>query len=191
MKYYAGIGSRQITPKIQYEMTKLAIELSHMGYTLRSGNATGSDQAFASGATKAQIWLPWRDFEKEFQDEHPDHGYRLVGDECCPGEPDPEAWDSVEKFHPNYKNMVKLKGTAQEQKYYKFMRFMSRNYRQVRGWGEPDSEFVVCWTEDGLDKGGTAQALRIARHFDIPIFNMFNMTSEEILNEISKLKLLY
>jgi hypothetical protein len=186
MKYYAGIGSRQITPKTQYEMTKLAIELSHMGYTLRSGNATGSDQAFASGATRAQIWLPWRDFEKEFRDEHPDHEYRLVGNHYSLGEDDPEAWDSVEKFHPNYKKMVEI----HEIKYINFMNFMSRNYRQVRGLGEPDSEFVVCWTHDGTAVGGTGQAIRIANHYDIPVFNMFHMNGIEVLNEINKLNLL-
>lgn len=189
-RHYAGIGSRTIPAKVSYEMTKLAIELDAMGYTLRSGNATGSDQAFASGATKAQIWLPWRDFEKEFQNEHPEHRYRLVGTPHCPGDDDPEAWDSVEKFHPNFDNMHKLCEGREAGKYYTFLKFMSRNYRQVRGLGEPDSEFVVCWTHDGTAVGGTGQAIRIANHYDIPVFNMFHMNGVEVLNEINKLNLL-
>jgi hypothetical protein len=34
--------------------------------------------------------------------------------------------------------------------------------------------FVSCWTQDGLVKGGTGQALRIAQALNIPIFNIFN-----------------
>jgi len=155
---------------------------------LRSGNATGSDQAFASGVrnNNAQIWLPWKNFELDFRELHPDHEYRLVGDECCPGEPDPEAWDSVEKFHPNYKKMLE----GDQEKYFTFMRFMSRNYRQVRGWGEPDSEFVVCWTHDGTDVGGTGQAIRIARHYNIPVFNLFKMDVHDVYHEIKKMDLI-
>lgn len=135
---------------------------------------------------RAQIWLPWKDFEMEFQLLYPDHEYRLVGDECCPGEPDTEAWDSVDKFHPNYTKMA----NGDQDKYYTFMRFMSRNYRQVRGWGEPDSEFVVCWTYDGTDVGGTGQALRVARHYGIPVYNLFNMDIGDVLQEIKKLNLI-
>lgn len=186
-QYYAGIGSRDIPPNIKRIMHDIAESLSSEGYILRSGNATGSDQAFASGVKNdlAQIWLPWKEFEIDFQKEHPNHEYRLVGDECCPGEPDPEAWDSVKLFHPNYKKMKE----GNSAKYYQFMRFMSRNYRQVRGWGEPDSRFVICWTHDGTDVGGTGQAIRIARHYCIPVFNLYNMTMSSVFKEIDKLNL--
>ncbi|QIW87669.1 hypothetical protein Ab1vBOLIVR5_gp21 [Agrobacterium phage OLIVR5] len=33
-------------------------------------------------------------------------------------------------------------------------------------------DFILCWTENGEMKGGTAQGLRIAKKFNIPIFNM-------------------
>ena len=192
MMFFAGIGSRTIPKQTGYDMLTISHYLTENGYTLRSGNATGSDQAFASGVrnSNAQIWLPWKDFEVEFRLEHPNHSYRLVGDECCPGEPDPEAWDSVEKFHPYYKKMLAKKDTLESKKYYEFMRFMSRNYRQVKGWGEPDSEFVICWTHDGTDVGGTGQAIRIANHYNIPVFNMFNMNAKEVFHEIKKLDLI-
>lgn len=191
-KFYSGIGSRATPPTTQRIMMYFARELERDGYTLRSGNATGADQAFAKGVVKnAQIWLPWKDFEKDFQEKHPDHRYRLVGDYCTCGEPDDEAWDSVEKFHPNFNNMHKLVGTPTEKKYYTFLKFMARNYRQIRGLGdEPDSQFVVCWTPKGEEVGGTAQAIRIARHFDIPVYNLFNMTKEDVSKEIHKLNLL-
>lgn len=191
-KFYAGIGSRTISKSVYKDMTAIATSLEEMGYWLRSGNAIGSDQAFASGVkTNAQIWLPWKDFEKEFSDKHPEHTYKLVGDECCPGEPDPEAWDSVEKFHPNFKNMKKLENTLQAEKYYNFMRFMSRNYRQVIGWGELDSRFVICWTHDGTDVGGTGQAIRIADYYDIPVYNLFKHSKDEIMSMIERQMFMY
>jgi hypothetical protein len=41
------------------------------------------------------------------------------------------------------------------------------------------------------DLGGTGQALRIAKHYDIPTFNLLNMTKADIFKEIKKLHLLY
>src|SRR6478735_2471575 len=180
-KFYAGIGSRDIPNTVKHDMNHLAWKLKVLGYTLRSGNATGADQAFATGAKeKAQIWLPWEKFEEGFQQLYPDAEYIL------PTKLDVEAWDSVEKFHPAYDQMKKGDVT----KFITFMNFMTRNYRQVRGLNEPDSEFVICWTHDGTDVGGTGQAIRIARHFHIPVYNLFNMTPDEIILSIDKLKLL-
>lgn len=177
-KFYAGIGSRSISKETTAAMCILANELNLMGYTLRSGNAKGSDQAFASGVQdeKAQIWLPWEKFELEFQEAHPQHDYKLMT------KLDVEAYDSVERFHPYYKQMEKGNATA----FYNFMTFMTRNYRQVRGFNEPDSEFVICWTHDGTDVGGTGQAIRIATHYNIPVFNLYYMSISEVLKEIDK-----
>lgn len=181
-KYYCGIGSRVVPPYITGEMTALAHDLCERGYILRSGNAHGSDQAFARGVydDKAQIWLPWPDFNKTFQGQYPNHRYRLVGDECCPGEPDPEAWDSIDKFHPSPKSLS-----------WEGRKFMARNYRQVKGWGEPDSKFVICWTHNGEYSGGTAQAMRIADHYQIPILNLAKLTADEVMKEIDKIELLF
>ena len=33
-------------------------------------------------------------------------------------------------------------------------------------------EFILCWTDKGLIKGGTGQGLRIAKALAIPVFNM-------------------
>jgi hypothetical protein len=35
-------------------------------------------------------------------------------------------------------------------------------------------DFVVCWTEGGLEKGGTGQSLRVAKANNIRIFNLFD-----------------
>lgn len=183
-KFYCGIGSRETPDDICNNMSGLAEELWELGYTLRSGNAHGADQAFTTGCMNdGQIWLPWKGFNQDFINLYPDCEYRLVGY----GEVDNEAWESVEKFHPNYHNMMKYEDP---ERCSTFMNFMARNYRQVRGLGEPDSEFVICWTPNGEEIGGTAQAIRIARHFNIPVYNMFNMTRKEILKEIEKRNLI-
>lgn len=43
--------------------------------------------------------------------------------------------------------------------------------------------FVVCWTKNGKDIGGTGLSIRIANKNNIRIFNLFN---KEILNKILK-----
>ena len=181
-KYYAGIGSRKVPLEIGQIMTELASELEEMGYWLRSGGANGSDQYFQSGVkNNAQIWLPRMESNKDFTDQFPQHEYRLVGDHCTCGEPDDEAWDSVEKFHPNFKKMEEL-GKVDWNKFSTFLHYHSRNYRIVKGLGESDSEFVICWTPEGSDKSGTGQALRIARHYNIPIYNLYDLSKDEILS---------
>lgn len=44
--------------------------------------------------------------------------------------------------------------------------------------------FVVCWTEGGLLKGGTAQALRIATALNIPIINLGSAQSAQELEAL-------
>ena len=176
MKFYTGIGSRNIPDHVGRVMTSMACRLNEMGHCLVSGNAEGSDQAFARGVndSNAQIWLPWKNFNQDFQDEHPLHHYELVKDD------DWDAWESVEKFHPNPKSL--------SENGWKFMR---RNYRQVIGFNGLNSEFVICWTPDGKDSGGPGFAMKVAKHYNIPIFNLYLMTDAEILKEIIKLGVIF
>jgi hypothetical protein len=95
-------------------------------------------------------------FNSDFSDKYPHHEYRL-------GEPDDDSWDSIDSYHPAPKALG-----------YNGRKFMARTYRQVVGLGEPDSEFVVCWTHDGTDVGGTGQAIRIAKDRGIPVYNLFD-----------------
>ena len=52
--YYAGVGSRNTPKEILDVMTKLAEYLYKLGYTLRSGGASGADTAFEAGAYDAK-----------------------------------------------------------------------------------------------------------------------------------------
>jgi len=148
MKYYAGIGSREIPTTIQKQMTAIARRLNSMGYCLRSGGAEGADDAFEKGATNKQIFLPWNGFNDRYS-----NGTDYIVPEL--------NLDLVQKYHPS---ASKLSQGAQK--------LMSRNSYQVLGPNLTDPvEFVLCWTVDGKKKGGTAQAIRIAEDYKIPIFN--------------------
>jgi hypothetical protein len=53
---------------------------------------------------------------------------------------------------------------------------------QVLGnYGNDPVEFVICWTSNGKDSGGTGQAIRIAKAFDIPVFNLYNKEDKDNL----------
>lgn len=51
---------------------------------------------------------------------------------------------------------------------------MNRNAMQILGeFGSNPVNFVVCWTPDGKDSGGTGQAIRIAQYYSIPVYNLY------------------
>lgn len=155
MKAYAGIGSRRTPAHILDVMTVLAAELYELGWTLRSGCAEGADTAFEEGAgERAELFLPWTNFNgrhgSQVKREYPQH----------------EAYPIAANFHPAWN---KLSAGAQS--------LHARNVHQILG---PDvtlplperSRFVICWTPGASGGGGTGQALRIARAYDIPIFDL-------------------
>ena len=50
---------------------------------------------------------------------------------------------------------------------------MARNSYQVLGRNLDDPvEFVICWTPGGSGSGGTGQAIRIAKDYQIPVFDL-------------------
>jgi len=54
--FYAGIGNRKTPPKELEEFRKIAIRLEKRGYTLRTGEAIGADQAFRDAVEKKEIF---------------------------------------------------------------------------------------------------------------------------------------
>lgn len=147
MKYYAGIGSRETPKEVLDMMSKISLYLEKNGYILRSGGADGADSAFEKEISKKQIFLPWKNFNN-----NPSPLFRISE----------EAKDIAKKFHPYFDNM---KQGAQK--------LHSRNVYQVLGenLNEP-VDFVICWTKNGGESGGTGQALRIAREYKIKIYNL-------------------
>lgn len=150
MIYYTGIGSRETPFEILKIFNNIGKYLADKNYILRSGHAKGADQAFEHGCNEAsgkkEIYLPWANFEGS--------NSKLVVENL-------KAYEIAQKFHPYWHN---LKDGARK--------LQARNSHQVLGKNlNTLSNFIICWTKDGKDIGGTAQAIRIARHYEIPIFN--------------------
>ena len=147
-KYYAGIGSRKTPNNILQIMTSIAHFLEEEGYILRSGGAHGADTAFEVGSNKnKQIFLPWKNFNNHTS---------------CFWKISKEAEEMAKKFHPSYDYLKK--GAK---------RLHARNCYQVLGIDlKTPVDFIICWTPNGEDIGGTAQALRIARANNIKIYNL-------------------
>lgn len=163
---YAGIGARDTPPEILDRMASVGRYMASWGHTLRSGGARGADSAFEKGCVskqgKMEIYLPYQYFNKNES---------LLFGSCI------EARKIAKEFHPVWDN---LGDRARD--------FMGRNSYQILGKDlNTPTDFVVCWTPKGQIVGGTGQALRIARHFNIPVFNFGSMTVEEVGDAIENI----
>ena len=154
MRYYTGIGSRSTPQNVAQLMSKVATYLSTIGYTLRSGGAKGADSAFEEGSMKSEIFLPWPNFNNK------------EGIICL----HPKAIYLAKQFHPRY---ASLSDGAKK--------LMIRNSHQIFGKDmNSPSDFVICWTPSGNGSGGTGQALRIAKYYNIPIFDIGHYTNMDV-----------
>lgn len=151
MKYYTGVGSRKTPKDICQKMTEIAAKLESFGYILRSGGADGADIAFEMGVKdpdNKHIYLPWKNFNH-----NPSHRYWA---------PSREVYTLTKFIHPNY-NML----SSASQKLH------ARNFYQVLGDDlSTPSDFLICWTENGKEIGGTRTALKVAYVKDIPVYNL-------------------
>lgn len=149
--YYTGIGARETPTEVLELFTKIGKFLASRNITLRSGHAKGSDQAFENGCDiingDKEIYLPW---------------YRFEGSNSSLIVQDGLAFDIAEKHHPYWHNLSQ--GARKLQ---------ARNSHQVLGKDlNTPSDFVICWTKNGKSGGGTGQALRIAKEYNVPIFDV-------------------
>lgn len=175
---YAGIGSRRTPSHIQNIMYNVGAHLQTQGWVLRSGHAEGADMAFEQGADFAaneagqhaskEIYLPWKGFNHSDSPFHPEK-FPFTDQEM----------QFAESMHPNWK---KCSPAARK--------LHARNVRQILGCEMVNGpvvtpvKFIICWTEHGLMKGGTAQAMRIAGVCEIPIFNLGRPTNAQQLEEM-------
>lgn len=169
-KIFAGIGSRPkpgkpVPPAVLTLAASLSSALEGQGYTLRSGAAAGMDEAFESGwrgSENKEIYLPWHKFNK--------HPSKLVLDNVS-SEMWVKAFDLAKEYHPNWDAVSPRAGLL-----------LARNGFQILGQDlETPVDFVLCWTWDGGDSGGTGQAIRIARANMIPVFNLANLEDMNML----------
>lgn len=164
---YAGIGARDTPDHILPSMVAVASILSSFA-TLRSGGAPGADTAFEKGCdlksgTK-EIYLPWETFNKSTS--------TLFGSTL---ESRNHAKQFIHKSH-----WMNLGDRGRD--------FMARNSYQVLGQDlKTPADFIICWTKGGNVVGGTGQALRLAAHYRIPIFNLGIMSHLEASDRISEI----
>lgn len=166
---YAGIGSRTAPMDVLKRIRDLATTLAHMKFELHTGGALGCDKAFIDGhhmaGKDAYLWLPWQYYNGYITD-LPDVDYKHL--------------DFTKKYHPAW-NKCSEKAKIMH----------ARNAQILLGNDLDDPvKFVVCWTPNGELKGGTAQGLRIAIDYNIPIFNLASDGAEEdVFNYIKTGKL--
>ena len=171
---YAGVGSRETPEETRRVMTETAARLAGMGWALRSGNAIGADLAFERGAPVSQqeSYLPWP------KDGVP-HGIVNITPEHTRLMRSVYASPYGEPWTPRMSRATTL--------------LMTRNGNQVFGqdFTEP-SDVVICWTPGGEDKGGTRQAIALARLVNIPMLNLGlpeweGATAERVVDEAVRL----
>jgi hypothetical protein len=144
----AGIGSRETPPRVLAAMTEVAKVLAERGYILRSGGARGADSAFEKVAGNAkEIFLPRRGFNE--------HSSRFH-------DPSSQATGIAEKYHPAWSGLSDS-----------VRKLMARNTHQVLGRDCDDPvDFVICFTSHGAGAGGTGQAIRIAKDYQLPVIDL-------------------
>ena len=112
-----------------------------------------------------EIYLPWKGFE---------------GSDSNLIVRDIKAFEIGEKFHPYWHNL------SQGAK-----KLQARNSHQVLGLDlNTPTKFVICWTKNGKGSGGTGQAIRIAKAYDIPVFDTGNWSDIEDIKRGLKLFLI-
>ena len=154
---YAGIGARTTPIEILKEFEQIGEDLAREGYILRSGHAEGADSAFETGCDKVngckEIYIPWKNFNGSKSDLIIEWNSALNAQ---------RAYEIAREFHPYYDNLKPF-----------VKKLMARNSFQVLGdlKSENPSDFIICYTEGGELKGGTAQAIRIANAYKIPVYN--------------------
>lgn len=172
-KIYAGVGSRETPFEVLRLMKHMGAALAMHGWTLRSGHAPGADQAFEEGARlgrgKMEIYLPWDGFE----------GARHDGVSYFTGFGTPELGEKATRiaahFHPAWNNCPD--GAK---------KMHTRNVQQVGGRNlDTAIDMIICWTKDGKGGGGTGQAIRIAKHYDIPVFDLAVHTEKQVQDFIN------
>lgn len=166
--HYAGIGSRVTPNDVCRLMSRLSARLEQLGFILRSGGAVGADIAFEQGISDPRRMKIYRPY-----DEYGEEDLTLMA-------------EHIEMFHPKPWTLEGRRSTRGDGSWSSVRRLMGRNTFQILGTTAeqrarvPASSFVICWTQDGAElpletsasTGGTGQAIKIAAHYEVPVFNL-------------------
>lgn len=153
---YTGVGSRATPREILKMMEDFAALVGQHGWLLRSGAAVGADSAFERGCDsvngRKEIFLPWRKSEG-----HSSPLFLKDGDEI------PILSKMIQEGVMDKAHVQRLTQGARK--------LHARNYYQVC-YGGRTSDLLVCWTEEGKLKGGTATAIKLAHAKGVRVYNL-------------------
>lgn len=145
-RVYAGIGNRFNLPAgAEALMAQVGEYMARRGYVLRSGGAVGADQAFARGA--AAVGGVVTTLTANGVRRHPSYE---------------RAMELAERFHPAWHDLSEY-----------VRHLMARNGQIVLAgdWMTLPVRYVICWAASE-DTGGTSHALRMARYYGLPVYNL-------------------
>lgn len=172
---YAGVGSRETPRDVLRLMSLVGIALRDLEWMCRTGGADGADEAFRSAATclhqRSKLYLPWPLF----------NGHALGCDDCGLDRPTSRAYEIAALHHPGWARLTRGPRALH-----------ARNVHQVLGddCASP-AAFVLCWTPDGATEkttaktGGTGQAIRVAKAYDVPVYNLQREDHRALWSELA------
>jgi len=149
MKRIACIGTRELGDATVL-LEAIGAYLVRAGYTVSTGNAIGSDQAFARGGNsvdpkRVELWLPWASYERA----------AVVKGNIVHTGPTVDDVELAKKLHPAWGRCSAGARTLH-----------ARNCQIVRG-----CTLVIALPRRDCP-GGTGQGMRIAEHLGIPVHNL-------------------
>lgn len=180
MDAYTGVGSRKMIGHYSYKARDVARTLSDNCYTLITGDCPeGGDAVFweyGDSYSRARFGpvgrYSYQDDVKVIEKDNP--AYNV-------------AYRIAEYTHPAWRWLPDW-----------MKELHTRNVFQVLGSraAEP-TEFMVCWTPDGAERGsetskktgGTGTAIRIADAFGVPVFNLQREDAIQRLEEYLDIKI--
>lgn len=151
-KVYCGVGNGYIGAGITSILEEIGKVMAINGYVLRSGGGKGADSAFERGCDsvegKKEIFLP-------------EAGYNGSDSKLFDLPKEDEARKIAAKYHHSW-NMISAS----------IKKVMTRTSYEVFGEDLTDPvEFVIGYV---TDSGSAEQVLRVARAYNIPVYNLGN-----------------
>ena len=150
---YAGVGARKTPDEVLRAFESLAAALAAGGWHLRTGGASGADEAFMLGApgSARTVIVPWPKFQNRAGPDVVALPADRYGDLAAAAAAHHEGWHACRQAVRN---------------------LHARNAAVVLGMELDDPvAAVVCWTPGGRPVGGTGQAIRMAKASGIPVCN--------------------
>ena len=153
---YAGIGSRSVPPDMQERITRVAAWLARAGYTLRTGDAAGSDAAFRAGVEQVGGAL------EVYTARDADDRTRAIARAVHP---------APQRLKPFALDLMARNA------YQVFGRHLDTPVDFILFW-TPDG------VEDRRPQGGTGQAVELGLRSGIPVVNMARAGWEDRLRQV-------